>query len=60
MSPAPTTSMTALIAGATFSLLMGLNTNIDVTRLDAVIFGMWNRHEKRKDSQDHYRKPHYK
>ena len=60
MSPAPTTSRTALIAGATFSLLVGLNANVDVARLDAMIFGMGNRHEKRKDSQDHYRQPDHK
>ena len=44
--------------GRNLFALMGLNANVDVTRLDAMIFGMWNRNEKRKDSQDHYRQPH--
>src|SRR6202011_5395469 len=46
--------------GRNFFALVGLNTNVDVARLDAVIFRMRNRHEKRKDSQDHHRQPHYK
>jgi hypothetical protein len=47
MSPAPTTSRTALIAGATF-----------VARFDTVIFRVRNRHEKRQDSQYDYSQPH--
>ena len=47
-------------SGRNFLALVGLNPNIDVARLDAMILGMWNRHEKRKDPQDHDRQPHYK
>src|SRR6185369_15953276 len=39
---------------------MGLNANIDVACLDAMIFRMRNGHEKRQDPQDNHRKPHQK
>ena len=46
--------------GRNFLAVMGLNPDIDVTRLDAVVFRMRNRNEKRKDSQYHDCQPHYK
>ena len=60
MSPAPTTSITALIAGETFSLLVGLYPNVDVTRLDAMVFRVRKRDKKRQNSQYCNCKPHHK
>jgi hypothetical protein len=36
---------------------MGLNANVEVARFDSVIFRVWDRDEKQKDSQDYYGEP---
>jgi hypothetical protein len=41
-------------------VFVSLNANIDVTRLDAMVFGMRDSNEKREDPQDQYRQPDYK
>ena len=38
--------------GRNFFTLMGLNPDVDITRLDAMIFRVWKRHEERQNSQD--------
>ena len=51
--------MTALMAGETFSLLVGLYAHADVACLDAMVFRVRKRDEKRQNSQDYNCKPHH-
>ena len=43
-----------------FFAVMRLNSDVDISCLDTMIFGVRNRDEKRQDSQNRYRQPHDK